>query len=180
MYCQIPTPAPIEAPFTPAKLLAFATEQDELHKKLSIEFPPGTVHDGRNNSRWMRDCALGCAQWMEKNGHTELLAVGPFIGMRLPKRDEKVRIKKGARVFSTDSRVPNEGQTIQRARVVVVRSCDAGYFNEHAFRMGECSDEELLRQPELVWAGTGGFWYRTDLNNIELIGQAVEAAAETA
>lgn len=176
MYCQIPNPAPIEAPFTPAKLLAFATEQDELHKKLSIEFPAGTVHEGRNNARWMRDCALGCAQWMEKYGHTELVAVGPFIGMKLPKRDEKVRIKKGARVFSTDSRVPNEGQFIQRARVVTVRSTDAGYFNEHAYRMGERSDEELLRQPQLRWSGTGQFWYWTDLTNVELIDEAVAQA----
>jgi hypothetical protein len=164
----------IPGPFSPASLLTLAAEQEERHRQLLEQFPPGTINDDRNAARELSEIALECARWMEMRGIAEMAHVGPFHTF-LPKRGDRIRIKKGAIVFSTAPGVGREGVAVTRAQVVTVRDADRGYVSSDGFRG---SGDDRFRQGQVRWAGVGGYWRWTDLNNVELIPQAETSAGE--
>lgn len=155
----------IQGPFTPASLLALAGEKEELYRQLLALHPPGTINDDRNAARDLSEIALECAQWMEGRGIAVLAHVGPFHSF-VPKRGDRVRIKKGSIVFSTAPGIDRQGVVTQRAQLVTVHDADRGYFSSDGYRG---SDGDRLRQGQVRWAGAGGYWRWTDLNNVELV-----------
>lgn len=165
---------------SPQSLLELACQQEAIYNALSAQFPAGTVHELRNEARRLMDQALQCAAWMQARGHSSLAHVGPFLsapfsgskmGIRAM-RGVKVRIKAGATIRSMH---PGKAGSIvtERSRVVTLHDVYAGHVDAGGFqRLRHQSEREKLlasvRQPEVVWAGTGGYWRHADLNDVEL------------
>lgn len=148
---------------TPDSLLAIASDAEALYNQLSLQFPAGTIHDGRNDARWRMEQAIVCAQWMELHGHQELAYVGPF-GEPPFKRRCRVRIRKGAMVHSMHPR--SKGTAPSRTTLVVTaHSIDPGFVDT----MGRKAPEEAVRQPRITWAGAGGYWRSVDANDVALV-----------
>lgn len=149
--------------FTPQYLLEKALEAETRYLALLAQFPPGTIHDERNEARRQMRDAQTCAAWMEKQGLVECANVGPFMTTQVSK-GQRVRVRKGARVFGTAPRMPREGHTIERARYVTVHSCDSGYLDSR-----DDSGNPDVVQGKITWADTSGYWTWTDINNVELL-----------
>lgn len=153
--------------FTPESLLQIATGAETRYKGLLVEFPPGTSNDERNDARRRMEQALVCAEWMQTGGHTELTHVGPFGAIDL-KQGDRIRIRKGAVVFSTAPNIGREGVTLPRAQVVTVRSVDQGYVDtDHHYHRSRDKDASPVRQARVRWSGAGSYWRWTDITNVE-------------
>lgn len=100
---------------------------------------------------------------MEANGIAECANVGPFMTSSFS-RGQKVRIKKGVKVFSTAPSVSREGREQSRSQVVTVHFFDQGYID-----LTEDRANPRIVQGKVTWSGTGGYWRWTDVNNVELI-----------
>lgn len=143
---------------TPESLLQIAAESELLYKDLSIQFPPGTYSRERNGARDRMDRALLCADWMIRKGHESLRFVGPFGNIPV-KNGERVRVKAGSLVFSTNPQVDQTGVELKRSQIVTIHGdVSPGYVNENR-----------LVQPRVTWAGSGGYWRWTDLNNVDFL-----------
>lgn len=151
--------------YTPATLLEMAAKAQARYEELRVQFPPGTINRERNEARELSETALACASWMESHGHTELANVGPFMTVK-PRPGSRVRIRKGSRIFSTHPSIGPEGTVSTRDQAVLVRSVNAGYVDRRYQR----SSEEIV-QGTVRWAGAGGYWRWTDINNVELLSQ---------
>ncbi|KWU26294.1 hypothetical protein [Burkholderia cenocepacia] len=162
--------------FTKESLRQMADMAEKSYRELLVLHPPGTVHDGRNDAHDLMDRARICADWMEAHGIEQTANIGPFM-TTLPKRLQQVRIRKGARIFGTGPKIGREGEITQRARVVVVHSVDKGYIDTHTGR--KWVDERhapVVVQARVHWAGTGGYWRWTDIENVEIVGEQLAAA----
>lgn len=147
----------VPAAYCPLRLLEIASEADARYQSLRVQYPPGTVHDGRNAAYREREAALACAAWMEASGIDSLACVGPFGPQDIPCGSEVV-IAQGAVVYSTKPGVPREGLKSARAQRVKVHSC---------FRGGVLAHEDMrVKQGEVHWAGASGYWRWTDINNV--------------
>lgn len=168
-------------PFTPESLRALAALKEAEYEALSLEFPAGTFHAGRNDARQLRDEALMCAQWMEAKGIESLMHVGPFMSAPFVHerptwrvlRGRKIRVRAGATIRSLH---PSKGGTIitERARVVTLNDVYSGYVDVSGIHRRTLDSEretliKSVRQPEVVWAGANGYWCHADLNDVELI-----------
>lgn len=159
-------------PYTPEHLREIAAKAKADYEEYSKTHGPGTVHDLRNKAwRVMRE-ADSCARWMEAMGYSELANVGPFTSVNFTK-GQKVRIRAGAKIRSLH---PSRGGmiVITRARVVTLHDvyrgrCDAEGFHRTRASSNEEALQASVRQPEVVWAGTGGYWCHADLNDVEAI-----------
>jgi hypothetical protein len=145
-------------------LLEIAEAAQSRYQVLSAEHPPGTIHDERNLMHSISEDALLCAQHMETQRLSELRFIGPF-GVVPFKRGSKVRLKKGALINGTSSKIPREGITSTRVQALTLHDVDDGYVDRH-------SGEPRVQNARVTWAGTGGYWRWTDANNIELVGEA--------
>lgn len=162
--------------FTKESLRAQADEAEKRYKALLALHPPGTVHDGRNQAYDEMERARLCADWLEVHGIDNVADVGPFMTTEL-KRGDRVRIRKGARVFGTGSGIPREGEVIARARVVEVRDFYRGYINRNVgekWRDGR--EAPHIVQGRIHWSGTNGYWRWTDIENVELVKACGRAA----
>ncbi|WP_432263396.1 hypothetical protein [Cupriavidus sp. TMH.W2] len=147
---------------TPASLYEYAASAESTYRTLLSEFGPGTVHVGRNEARRQMEAARACAAWMEANGFSEIANVGPYMGTTIS-RGDKVYIRKGARIDGTGSTIPREGADLKRRQLVTVVSVDRGYLD-----FSEPSRNPKIVQGRVHWAGAGGYWRWTDINNVEL------------
>ena len=145
---------------TPGWLLELAQRAEARHGDLLFRFPPGTVHTERNMMCDLSEHALEAAAWMEGAGLTEAVYAGPF-GPALPPRGSKVRLRRGAEVLSTHPKVKRA--VLGRDLVVNAHSINSGFIDMTA-RVGR--NEQRVRNPEVHWAGSGGYWRWTDANNI--------------
>lgn len=145
------------APFTPGTLLALAQAADRRYRELRELYPPGTVHEGRNAAYREREDALACAAWMEKAGIPSLTCVGPF-GPQVLVCGSEVTIARGAIVHSTKPGTPRTGVELQRRLRIKVHSFFRGSVAHH--------DDMRVVQGEVRWAGAGGYWRWTDINNV--------------
>lgn len=156
--------------YTPEGLRAIARDAERRYEALLIKHPPGTFHADRNDARRLRDQALACAAWMEARGAAALSSVGPFLARRY-RRQERVRIKKGAVVFSTKPGTPEQGVVQTRDQEVTVHSFHEGYVNPEvrSLRPGASVDEVLqsVIQGQVHWAGSGGYWRWTSVEFVE-------------
>lgn len=102
-------------------------------------------------------CALAAAAWLERAGLREARFVGPFGGP-LPQKDQRVRIRRGALV--RDAR--GKARTSGRSQTILV----------HRVRKGWIDLDRTVHNPEVVWAGAGGYWRWTDANDVEIMESA--------
>lgn len=83
----------------------------------------------------------------EKKGNCEL----PFL-----EKGMKVRIPKGTPIWTTlaskEKKLAGKNQTV----------------NIHDIFKGYICSGYPERNPEISWAGTGGYWHHVDVNNIEI------------
>lgn len=124
--------------------------------------------DVRRESYRMIDCSKGAIEYLEANNLTEIEIIGPFYNglekdERLKVRGTKIRIKKGAKIRSTG---PQNGTIAKRDRVVTLFDFDPGYCCRSA-------KFEEFRNAKVCWVGSSGYWFYTDLNNVEIICQEV-------
>ena len=162
--------------FTKESLRQTADEAEKTYRELLVLHPPGTVHHERNDAHDLMERARLCADWMEVHGIAETANIGPFM-TNLPKRGQKVRIRRGANIFSTDPKIAREGEIAQRARVVTLDSVFEGYIDNHRGR--KWVDERhapAVVQARVHWAGAGGYWRWTDIENVELVARQEGAA----
>jgi hypothetical protein len=136
-----------------------ARQAQARYEALRVQFPPGTVHAGRNDAYREAEEAAACATWMAKQGIDRLVSVVPFSTIAL-ERGAVVRIAKGARIFSTHPSVPREGLQARCAQQVKLHFIDRGYVDGR-------STDPIIVQGKVQWAGTGGYWRWTDINNVE-------------
>lgn len=160
--------------FTAASLLAMATDAEARHQQLRALHPPGTICVERNEAADLAQRALVCAEWMEKRGVKSLAFVGPFGELPF-QRGSLVRIRRGARIHSNHPLVPREGKLYQGTRPVKVHNVFKGYVTTHR----SVGKDEVI-QPEVHWAGTGGYWYWADANDVELVAAPPGVAHRTA
>lgn len=94
---------------------------------------------------------------------TPVQVLGPFYvaGLVFPKRGDDVTIAKGAIVHSTHPKIPSEGIEQKRRQTVLLHDLKCGFVDTwHGIR---------VQDVEVLWAGTGGYWKWTSLNNVESI-----------
>jgi len=145
-------------------LQQLALSEMARYEELSKAFPPGTINDMRNDALRNAETAELCAQHMVNLGVTELAHVGPYHSFEV-QRDQIVRIKKGALVFSTHPSFDSNGKVTARHQQVKVHAFDRGYVTTYG-------PKPNVVPPFVRWAGTGGYWRWTDLNNVELISES--------
>lgn len=153
--------------FTVQSLRDMAADHERQYELLLKDFPPGTVHDGRNQAWDTMERARFCADWMAQRGIASARDIGPFMSMSLS-RGDKVRLLKGARVFGTGPGITREGTVNARNRIITVFSFDRGHIDRYVRGTSECP---VLVQARVHWAGTGGYWRWTDVEGVELIDQ---------
>lgn len=141
--------------FTTASLLEMAAKNEAL-----LNSGQWIATDCKIRMRKEMDDALACAIWMEKNGYSELEYVGPFGPEVLYEKGERVRVKSGAKISSTNPKYSRAkgGKVAARAYQVKIQRAHPGYVHQ-----GE------VHQGCVVWAGEGCYWYETDLNNVEVV-----------
>lgn len=142
--------------FTVDSLLEMAVEADAA--SLAV-----TGFD-RMDERRRSEQALLCAEWMQANGLTEVEAIGPF-GHKDLKRGQKVRIKAGAVIRCFCNEIPACGKAVVRPYTVTVHSADQGWVGHDHHIRGRID----VRNQQVHWAGTGGYWRWTDATNVEVI-----------
>lgn len=106
--------------------------------------------------------AMAAVAYMEANGLTEATAIGHY-GVQSIQRGTKVRLKAGAAVRSTHPKYRGVGYDNPKTRTLNVFDVYTGYVDYHKI------DRAQVRNPEVVWVGTGGYWFYTDINNVEFI-----------
>lgn len=149
--------------FTRDSLLELAVQQDEIVK--STATPPGIrCSDEHLAARRQRDKALAAASWMEQEGVSQLAHVGEFLSFQLHK-DQQVRLRRGARIHSTNPQVSREGKINTLNRQIRVFDVHSGFIATNGY---SALHGGPLRNAEVHWVGTGGYWYWTDINNVEV------------
>lgn len=147
----------IEGPITPNSLLEYAIELEEL----LVPQEPGTVSEHNYELKKLIREASDTAMIMEQNGVAEAAFAGRFATARVAET-KRVRIKKGARRFSTHPQVPIDGEIVPRAYTVEIHDVYSGFVDPHR------------RDPRIVngqvhWVGTGGYYFWADINDVELL-----------
>ncbi|HIH2744921.1 TPA: hypothetical protein ACYLN4_000587 [Burkholderia lata] len=159
--------------FTVQSLRGMAADHERQYELLLKDFPPGTVHDGRNQARDMMERASFCADWMAQRGIESAHDVGPFMSMSLS-RGDKVRLLKGARVFGTGPGIAREGTVNPRNRIITVFSFDRGHIDRYS---RGTSETPALVQARVHWVGAGGYWRWADIEGVEMIDAAGAVSA---
>ena len=150
--------------FTRDSLLELAVQQDEIAQATNT--PPGVMCSDENlNARRQRDKALAAASWMEQEGIAQMAHVGEFLSFELQK-DQRVRLRRGAHIYSTNPQVSREGKINTLNRQIRVFDVHSGFIATNGF---SAIHGGPLRNAEVHWVGTGGYWYWTDINNVEVI-----------
>lgn len=112
-------------------------------------------------SRRWKDKALAAAIWMEENGVDQTVAVGEFNLLGKLHRGQKIKIKKGAKLKSMNPKY-QDGKIAGRDYVVQIHDFHEGFINPY-------TQENQVRNPEVVWAGEHGYWTFASLNDIEVV-----------
>jgi hypothetical protein len=130
-------------------------------------FTPQSLREraAQENDPQTRDQALICAQWMEDMGHEELMHVGPFHSF-FPKAGQKIRVRSGAIIYSHMSeQLASHGEAADRALVATVRWADEGFIDTEGLH----GVQGAVHQGKINWAGNGGVWRWTDMNNVQIV-----------
>ena len=137
-------------------LLDIAIEADATYKS-------ATDPDIRREAYFRKEQAMMCSQWMQDNNILSMPIIGPFGDHPQYKRGDKVRIKKGAHIFSMHPK---------KSRYQAGTTHTVTVFDMHkgtVYPGTRRSNEIILHQPRVMWAGTGGYWCETGVENVELV-----------
>jgi len=140
--------------YTSQSLLEIAADAEAVFKSLPKEAPSRDFYELH---RRMED-ALVCASWMEKAGIAELANAGPFMS-KTYSRGRTVLIRKGSRIFGTGSKIPRDGLVSKRGQIVTLHDFNKGYIDRR-------DATPRVKNGEVQWAGSGGYWRWTDMNNV--------------
>ncbi len=160
--------------FTPESLMKLAQELDQIHKNLVVEHPMGTHSNERYDVHNKIEKALECATWMESQKIESARFVGPFGSVPF-KKGMSVKILPGATIKSTAPNWPKEGKVLKRGYIVSVHRVSQGYILEPGYRR----DGVSVVNPEVYWAGSGGYWRWVDANYVETVGSDSSTAGES-
>lgn len=158
--------------FTPDSLLEMAVAfeaQADLFHDLGNKANAGERSDYFGKAYDFRRKAMEattCAEWMENHGISEAPMIGPFGNIKI-EQHTKVRIKAGALIFGFGSEFKTGPKTNKRAYTVTVDRCDRNGFAVDATN-GHRGKAEVRNQ-QVHWAGTGGYWRWTDASNVEVL-----------
>lgn len=108
-----------------------------------------------------------CVQWMKDNNLESCRNVGPF-NLENHVKGDIVKIRKGARVYSTSPSFTSDGKVTKRCQTVTVARTSKGFVDYN-----HSSRHPTVRNAEVHWAGSGGYWHWTDINNVEPVRQQV-------
>lgn len=152
--------------FTKDSLIAVAElAEAKYNERIEAGFGVGTYDKERNDARRLVSKAMAAAVHMEQNGIESAVAVGEFCTVKLNKGD-RVRIKAGAKIWGTHPQYRNGGRHISRSRVVSVWRLDEGYTPAEGDVLRHT---HALRNPQVCWVGTGGYWFYADVNDVEIL-----------
>lgn len=150
------TPSDIQSPITLTSLEAAIAQNEATYKERLALFPPGTYDEARNRARDMVEFLSAARDWLVRSGKDSAQYIGPF-GTIYFKKGQRVVIKAGSEIRSTRGK-----PTVStRKRVVTIHYIDEGYIDR------SCA-EPTVRQPVVNWAGAGGYWHRTALENVDM------------
>lgn len=149
------TPSDIQSPITLASLEAAIAQNEATYKERLALFPTGTYDKARNHARDMVEFLSAARDWLVRSGQDSAQYIGPF-GTIYFKKGQRVVIKAGSEIRSTRG----QPTVSTRKRVVTVHYIDEGYIDR------SCA-EPTVRQPVVNWAGAGGYWHRTALENVD-------------
>lgn len=150
--------------FTIEKLLDIAINCEAIIKKTDIHGSAVLDVAAEREARRKLNNALAVAAHMERNEMNEPVEnIGPFESF-IPTRGTQVRLKPGAVYRSMHPSKRGQPQINKREREIVVHT----YFKG---RIGDMDSQNnpIIINGEVSWAGTGGYWCHTDINNIEKI-----------
>lgn len=128
--------------------------------------PGQLISDAFSKARRLHDEAEAAIRWMQEANLTEIEQVGPW-GSKNIKRGDRVMIRKGAVIRTTHPRWNRDNPKVAgRDYAVEVHDVYEGYIqsNWHSHRR-----DEAVRNQQVVWAGTGGYWCWVDSKDVELI-----------
>lgn len=172
--------------YTPAKLRELAAEQNTILENGRKEEYAQGFGPGNPGPMWrdvcmpamkLRDQMLFAAAHMELLGIKERSHIGPFGNLDV-KQGQKVRIKKGAPLFTMGAGPAGRAHKeehgchrfAKRDYVVVVSQNYQGWCDNSSV---EHTREKYLRQglrdQTIEWAGTGGYWTWTSPEWVEVI-----------
>lgn len=152
-----PTSEASDPAFTADSLMEIAAAAERRYRALAAQFGPGIIHDERDDARREMEDAIAFAACMAENRVASARYVGPF-GNPSSLPGERIRVAKGVRIFGTGPAMTKAGIQVGRALSVTVHSIHEGSVSR--------AEAGLVRQPTVHWAGSGGYWRWTDLNNV--------------
>jgi hypothetical protein len=128
----------------------------------------GGLRADRNDLR-DREQAERALRWMEDMKIEEAAQVGIF-GTKGIKQYQRVRIRKGAPITTTDPRYERNGagydKLAGRDYTVEVKMVFGGYIDSHWHRE---TAKYAARNERVSWAGEGGYWHECDTAFVELV-----------
>lgn len=145
----------LQSPITLASLDAAIEKNNSIYQERLALFPPGTYDVARNDARDMLEFLAAARDWLVRSGKDSAQYIGPFGTISI-KKGQRVVIKAGSEIRSTRG----QPTVSTRKRVVTVHYIDEGYIDR------SCA-EPTVRQPVVTWAGAGGYWCRTALENVD-------------
>ena len=148
--------------YTPDSLLQLATDREAQLQPQRC----GQYNIGNYDLRMKAERVMQVAQYMEPRGIAEARSIGPFHEAG-PEHGQRVRLKAGARRFSTNPKVPREGEVIPRPYTITVHDTHGGYIYPERDR--EHGTDITVVNAKVNWVGTGSYWYWVDLNDIEVL-----------
>lgn len=155
--------------YTKDRLLEIAVEAQSRYEARLALFPAGTYDLERNEARRLHESAMLAALSLEETGEREANAVGSFCDFTAFK-GQKLTLKEGAMVRTTHPQ-KRGGYRNPRRREVTVHNQSFGKVDPYGHHQGSA-----VRNPEITWVGSGGYWFWADINDFDLDGVESEAA----
>lgn len=149
--------------FTPDNLMALSAQAEVTYQRFLSQYPPGTVHGGRNLAYARMVKTQICANWMRAKGIDSITHVG-HLG-DLPSKGQKVRLPVGTVIQSWGGTQPRSQEVLTRRQTVTIAYVNAGFTDDRD------QEQDLgVRQATIQWSGTGQRFRSTEVVGLEILG----------
>jgi len=128
--------------------------------------PGQPITDAHRTASYTVEGARAAIRWLSEGGLTAAEQVGPF-GSKNVKRGDKIVIRKGTVIHTTHPRWNRQNPKIAgRDYTVEVHDVYEGHIqsNWHSHKR-----DQAVRNQQVVWAGTGGYWCWVESKDAELV-----------
>ena len=154
-------------PFSPERLRAIATKWDEVIELIRLDnnpYPGTTMSLAHHRAEQAR----GIADYMERKEIVSSRNIGCFQLDTVNKGDI-IRIKKGVVLGSLHPKDrKNDYKKVNGVtRNITVHRCDHG-FTDNLHK----PHKAYVGFPQVIWAGTDGYWMNANLDDIEVVSRA--------